>query len=121
MYFCKNRKKVIILLCVAFILTACSNNLNDFKNEVENFTTHYEKYEGSDDALTEDINLKVAAGDLMKMSQYYEETKSRDDFNKILSNNISKEMFDTIYKYNEENTEYTIQPAIIEYFQNVVE
>ena len=29
---------------------------------------------------------------------------------------ISKKMFDMVYEYNSENTKYTIEPAIIEYF-----
>ena len=109
----------IILAMSTFFLTACSSNLNSFTEEVESFVSCMDEYVSTDDLLTQDLRLKVASGDLRKMSQYYENTKDKDAFNEILDDYISKPMFDIVYEYNSENTRYTIEPAIIEYFENM--
>lgn len=113
------RKIVFIALLCLFSLTACSNDLKLFTEEVESFSTCLEEYVSTDDLLTQDLRLKVASGDLRKMSQYYERAKSKDAYNEVLDDYISKKMFEIVYEYNSENTKYNIEPAIIEYFAKI--
>lgn len=106
------------MIILIFSITACSSQTDEFQTNVDSFVEHYKTATNTEDMLTEDINLKVAAGDLWKLSQVYQETDNRKALNDYLDKFISKDMFDEVYQYNKTNTKYSIEKDLIAYYQN---
>lgn len=114
-----NKKYILITLCflTALSLVSCSPKQNEFKEEVDNFVENYNDAISTEDSLSKDLSLKCASGDLRNISEYYQKEKNKDSYNDILSNNITTEMFDLIYKYCLEDDIYEIQPDLLEFYK----
>lgn len=101
-----------------FNIIACSSQNKEFQTNVDSFVEHYETAKNTDDMLTEDVNLKVAAGDLQRMSQIYQTTDNRKVLNDYLDKFITTDMFEEVYQYNKVNTQYSIENDLVTYYQN---
>ncbi len=111
------KKLLLILIAVMFfVLTACSSQSKEFQSCVDQFTGTYYEAKDADDELTQDIKLKVAAGDLWDLSKMYQDAKDPEALNEYLDKHVTKEMFEEIYTYNEEYTGYPICTELIEHF-----
>lgn len=108
----------LLAIILIFNFTACSSQSNEFQTDVDSFVEHYKTAKNTDDMLTEDVNLKVCAGDLRSTSQIYQKTNNRKALNDYLDKYITKDMFNEIYEYNKVNTRYTIESDLVAYYQN---
>ncbi len=114
------KKHIYAFLSIILILStaACSSQTKEFQTSIDSLVEHYNSAINTEDMLTEDIKLKVAAGDLRVLSQIYQEADNRDELNNYLDKNVSKDMFEKVYKYNKTNTMYTIEDDIVAYYND---
>lgn len=114
------RKHIYAFLLIILILsaTACSSQTKEFQTSINSLVEHYNAAINTEDMLTEDLNLKVAAGDLWVLSQIYQKADNRDELNNYLDKNISKDMFEKVYKYNKTRTMYTLEDDIVAYYND---
>lgn len=108
----------LMAIVLVFCITACSSQAGEFQTNVDSFVEHYNTAKDIEDMLTEDINLKVCAGDLRALSQIYQKADNRKVLNDYLDKYISKDMFEEVYEYNKTNTRYTIEGDLVAYYGN---
>lgn len=109
---------VFLAIILMFNITACSSQNREFQTNVDSFVEHYETAKNTDDMLTEDVNLKVCAGDLWRLSQAYQKANNKKALNDYLDKFITKDMFEEIYEYNKSSTGYTIEDDLIAYYRD---
>lgn len=112
------KKHIVAFLTIilVFSTTACSSQTKEFQTTIDSFVEHYNVAIDTDDMLTQDINFKVAAGDLRSLSRIYQETGNREELNDYLNEFVTKDMFEKVYGYNKTNTRYTIEDDIVAYY-----
>lgn len=115
------KKFLILFFFTAFstLFTACGSANKEFEDDITQFIESYNKFRDSDSELSKDISLKNASGKLRNLSNYYEKADeaTRDNLNEILKDNISPEMFYTVYTYTLDYPDtYAISPALVNYY-----
>ena len=115
------KKFLALFFFTAFstLFIGCGSSNKEFEDDTTQFIENYNKFRGSDSELSKDISLKNASGKLRNLSNYYEKADetTRDKLNEILKDNISPEMFYTVYTYTLDYPDtYTISPALVNYY-----
>lgn len=115
------KKFLALFFFTAFstLFIGCGSSNKEFEDDTTQFIENYNKFRGSDSELSKDISLKNASGKLRNLSNYYEKADetTRDNLNEILKDNISPEMFYTVYTYTLDYPDtYTISPALVNYY-----
>lgn len=96
-------KKIIYIFMTLFFIfntTACSSQSKEFKEKVDDFVDMYREIEYEDNALSKDIKMHLIVGQLRQVSKIYQDIENKEDLDKYLDKNISKEMFDMVYEYS---------------------
>lgn len=117
-YTAKKYFFALLTIVLVFSIPACSSQAGEFQTNVDSLVEHYEAAKNTEDMLTEDINLKVCAGDLRALSQIYQKADNKKVLNDYLDECISNDMFEEVYEYNKTNTRYTIEGDLVAYYDD---
>ena len=95
---------LILLMCIS-VLSACDSSekaKEQFVSKIAEIHANYNKAKDASDALAEDVNMKVALGDLRELAKMYEEAEDKTEFNIILDSKLSSTVFYEILEHQED-------------------